>query len=80
MVRYQFGLKAGIVNEILDKFLGYPLEQCACIVEVLDYWLRNGQESNKHTWKGVAEILKAIGKKSLADDILKVHRTSECMI
>ena len=77
VVRYQFGQAAGIVNEILDKFLGYPSEHY--IVEVLDYWLRNRLES-KCTWKCVAEILKAIGEKSLADDILKVYRTGECMI
>ena len=63
------------MNEVLDKFLGYPSEQC--IVEVLDYWLRNGQESNKRTWKDVADVLKAIGEKSLADDILNVYRTGE---
>ena len=74
---YEFGQAAEIVNELLDKFLGYPSEQC--IVEVLDYWLRNGRE-NKRTWKDVAEILKAMGEKSLADDILNVYRTGECMI
>ena len=73
---YQFGQAAGIANEALDKVLGYPSEQC--IVEVLDYWLRNGRES-KRTWKDVAEVLKAIGEKSLADDILNAYTTGECM-
>ena len=75
---YQFGQAAGIANEVLDKFLGYPSEQC--IVEVLDFWLRNRRESNKCTWKDVAEVLNAMGEKSLADDILNVYTTGECII
>ena len=67
---YKFGLALGISEEVL-KYLGYPSEEC--IVEMLDYWLRN--HGSKPTWKEVAKALKDIDLLQLAEDILKVYTT-----
>ena len=71
--RYQFGLVVGMAKETLDSYSNYSPKEC--LVEVLDYWLRN----NPHTptWRDVAEVLKEIKLHQLAEDILKVHQTSE---
>ena len=69
---YQFGEAAGIEKEVLDKYAS----NCApeeCIVEVLDYWLRNC--TTRPTWKGIARILKAINLQKLAFDIERVYST-----
>ena len=68
---YQFGVAVGITEEVLNKYHGYASEEC--IVEVLDYWLRNND--SKPTWKDVAEGLRVISLNQLADDILKVYTT-----
>ena len=68
---YQFGEAAGIPKDALNKIA----EQCSpeeCIVEVLDYWLRN---TTRPTWKGIAWILKAINLQQLAFDIERVYST-----
>ena len=71
---YEFGRAAGVSNEILDKCLGYPSEQC--IIEVLDYWLRS-QKKSKPTWKDVSEVLKVIQMESLAEDVLNFYKTGK---
>ena len=68
---YKFGLALGVAEEVLNKYLGYPSEEC--IVEMLDNWLRN--HGSKPTWKEVAKALKDIGLLQLAEDILKVYTT-----
>lgn len=70
---YQFGLVAGIAKMTLDRYPSYSPKEC--LVEVLDYWLRN----NPHTptWRDVAEVLKEIELSQLADDILKVYKTGK---
>ena len=71
---YQFGEAAGIEREVLDNYA----HQCNpedCIVEMLDYWLRN--HVGRPTWKEVAQLLKAIGLRELATNIDKVHSTGE---
>ena len=68
---YQFGVAVGIAEEVLNKYCGYASEEC--IVEVLDYWLRNND--SKPTWKDVAEGLRVISLNQLAEDILKVYTT-----
>ena len=69
---YQFGLAVGIAKEVMDKYSDYPDEEC--LVEVLDHWLRN-HESNKLTWKEVAEVLREIDLHQLADDLTKSYDT-----
>ena len=57
---------------MLDKFA----KQCSpedCIVEILDYWVRNTVE--RQTWKDVANILRAINLLQLAHDIEGVYST-----
>lgn len=69
---YQFGEAARIEKEVLDNYA----RNCApedCIIEVLDYWLRNHTEAP--TWREVAEILKRINLHQLAFDIEKVYTT-----
>ena len=68
---YKFGLAAGIAENVLDKYASYPSEEC--IVEVLDYWLRN--HDKKPTWKDVAKALKDIELHQLAEDILNASKT-----
>ena len=70
---YKFGLALGVAEEVLNKYLGYPSEEC--IVEMLDNWLRN--HGSKPTWKEVAKALKDIGLLQLAEDILKVYTTGK---
>ena len=69
---YQFGLAIGIPKEVMDKYSDHPDEEC--LVEVLDYWLRNQHES-KLTWKEVAKVLREIDLHQLADDIMKSYET-----
>ena len=68
----QFGETVGIEKEVLDSCA----KTCSpedCIVEMLDYWLRNSVE--KPTWKVIAEALKAINLPQLAHDIEMVYST-----
>ena len=68
---YKFGLALGIPKDTLSTYVGYPDEEC--IVEVLDYWLRNCK--GKPTWRDVAQTLKDVELYQLADDILNVYKT-----
>ena len=63
----EFGVIVGIEEDILKTYSSHPPEEC--IVEVLDYWLRNCQEGSKPTWKKIANILKEIGLHQLAENI-----------
>ena len=68
---HQFGLAVGISKEILDQYANYPPGEC--IVEVLDYWLRNHRTTGtKPTWGDVAKALREIELHQLAESILKV--------
>ena len=73
-VWYKFGQAVGVPREILNKCLGFPSEEC--VVEVLDYWLRN----NNPTWKDVADGLRETGLQCLANGILNVYKTGVCII
>ena len=67
---YQFGEVVGIEKEVLDYFASKcPPDEC--IVEILDFWLRNHKE--QVTWKDVARALKAINLQQLALDIESIY-------
>lgn len=68
---YKFGLALGISRDTLSRYIGYPDEEC--IVEVLDYWLRNREI--KPTWRDVAKSLKAVELCQLAENILNVYKS-----
>ena len=69
---YQFGEVVGIEKEVLDYFASKcPPDEC--IVEMLDFWLRNHKE--QVTWKEVARALKAINLQQLALDIENIYTT-----
>ena len=74
---YQFGQAAGIEIDILKGFS----RNCSpdeCIVETLDYWLRNSTKTL--TWMDVTGVLKLIKHSQLASDIEKVYTTGKhCM-
>ena len=64
----------GIEREILDYFTS----KCSpdeCLVEMLDYWLRNHKE--QLTWREVARALKAIDLQQLSSDIENVYKTGK---
>ena len=70
----QFGEAVGIEKEVLDSCA----KTCSsspedCIVEMLDYWLRNSLV--KPTWKDIARALKAINLPQLAHGIETVYST-----
>ena len=74
---YQFGVRAGIHRDVLDNFA----KQCSpndCIVEMLDYWLRNSKQPP--TWKDVARILKEINLTQLGQDIDEFYKTGNVII
>lgn len=48
---YSFGLAIGVPKQILNQLKHYSDEEC--LVEVLDYWLRN--HPGKPTWNEVME-------------------------
>ena len=69
---YQFGVVVGIEREVLDYFAS----KCSldeCLVEMLDYWLRNHKE--QLTWMEVVRALKAINLQQLSLDIESVYKT-----
>ena len=75
---YQFGEAAGIEKEVLDNYAkSCPPEDC--IIEILDYWLRNHQ-AGQLTWRDVARVLRAIGLRQLAGDIESVYSTGTALI
>lgn len=71
---YEFGVTAGVDQEILDNFA----RNCAqedCIIEMLDYWLRN--YTGRLTWMDVAKILRLIDLEQLAVDIESIYSTGD---
>ena len=73
---YEFGEVAGINGEVLDNFA----KSCApddCIVEMLDYWLRNYK--GKLTWRDIATLLRMINLHQLAFDIEQVYITGNTL-
>ena len=74
---YQFGQAAGIEIDVLKGFS----RNCSpeeCIVETLDYWLRNSTKTL--TWMDIVGVLKLIKHSQLASDIEKVYTTGKhCM-
>ena len=72
---YELGLVIGISKEILDEYCGHSPREC--LVEVLDYWLRMGNESL--SWRDVAEALKKIKLEQFAVNILKAHQIGMCL-
>lgn len=69
---HQFGEAVGIENEVLDSCANTCSPE-DCIVEMLDYWLRNSLK--KPTWRDIAEALKAINLPQLALNIEMVYST-----
>ena len=69
---YEFGVAAGVPLDTLSKYLNCIPEEG--IVEVLDYWLRQG----KKNWRDVARVLNEIQLQELAEKILKVYDTGKC--
>ena len=69
---YEFGEAAGIPKGVLNNYA----KHCSpndCIVETLDYWLRNCKE--QQTWRDVAQVLRKINLQQLARDIEAVYTT-----
>jgi hypothetical protein len=69
---YQFGVAAGIKKAVLDS-LSKNCSPNDCIIEILDYWLRNS--TKQPTWSDVAGILKLINHSQLASAIESVYVT-----
>ena len=69
---YQLGTIIGIDKHTLDEYSKCSPEQC--LIEVLDYWLRNHYNS-RPTWRDVACVLEIIQLNKLAQNILKVYET-----
>ena len=68
----KFGEAVKIDKNVLDNFA----KNCSpeeCIVEMLDYWLRNC--TKQPTWNDVAKTLNAIGLPQLAFEIDKISTT-----
>ena len=74
---YEFGEAAGIDKGVLDD-CAKTCSQEDCIVEMLDYWLRNSVQ--KPTWKHIAEVLKAINLPQLACDTERVYTTGKSVV
>ena len=68
---HEFGVAAGVPIDMLNKCLNCTPEES--IVEVLDYWLRQGEK----TWRDVASVLNEIHLQDLAKKILKVYDTGK---
>ena len=66
---HEFGVAAGMPVDTLNKCFNCTPEER--IVEVLDYWLRQGGK----TWKDVARVLNEIHLQELAVKILKIYDT-----
>ena len=70
---FQLGEVIGIPVETLNEYSSYSDEEC--IIEVLDFWLRNHGEKKRLSWKGVSKVLEEIQMHQLAGDIMKVYTT-----
>jgi hypothetical protein len=68
---HEFGVAAGVPVDTLNKCLNCTAEES--VVEVLDYWLRQGRK----TWKDVSRILNKIHLQELAEKISKVYDTGK---
>ena len=66
---YQFGMAIGVPPKFLDKLKNYP--QVECMVELVDYWLRN--HPDKPTWKEIVDALEEIHDYDLASSIKGVY-------
>ena len=64
-------MAAGVPVDTLNKYFNCTPEES--IVEVLDYWLRQGGK----TWRDVADVLNEIHLQELAKKILKVYDTGK---
>ena len=63
----EFGTIVGMEEDALKTYSSHPPEEC--VVEVLDYWLRDCHRESKPTWREIASILKGIGLHQLAENI-----------
>ena len=68
---HEFGVAAGVPKDALNKCFNCTPEES--IVEVLDYWLRQGGK----TWRDVASVLNKIHLQDLARKILEVYDTGK---
>ena len=62
-------MAAGVPMDTLNKYFNCTPEES--IVEVLDYWLRQGGK----TWRDVAHVLSEIHLQELAEKILRIYDT-----
>ena len=66
---YHFGLALGVPNNTLDHLHNYSEDDC--LVEVLDYWLKN--HPDQPTWKELADAVADLQDYELANSILKIY-------
>lgn len=66
---YALGTALGIPTEFLDSLKSYPDQDC--MVEMLDYWLRN--HPDQPTWKEIADAIEDIHDYLLAKSIKEVY-------
>lgn len=66
---YHFGLTIGVPDNILDQLRDYSEDDC--LVEVLDYWLKN--HPDQPTWKELADAVADLQDYELANSLLKIY-------
>lgn len=72
---YEFGTAIGMPAELLNQYSSYPRDEC--LIEILNYWLNNRQSP---TWRDVAEVLRDIELRELAEGIMNVYKTGTCIM
>ena len=60
---YSFGLAIGLPKDILNHIKHHSDSDEECLIEVLDYWLRN--HSSKPTWEEVTEAKRKVNSNSI---------------
>ena len=70
---YQFGVAIGIPQNVLQQYLNFPPDEC--MLEMLDYWIRNHPQDRKPTWRAVANALSDIEFYQLSESIINSYQT-----
>ena len=68
---FALGTALGIPTEFLDSLKSYNYPDQDCMVEMLDYWLRN--HPDQPTWKEIADAIEDIHDYLLAKSIKAVY-------